>query len=574
MSLRAHVRGYFNDALRAFDRAPLEVALAVLTAALFSYAIENSAPEAWVQVAVAAALALAIAWSATLLHALGSVSFVQRWLLTAVGALCGIVYYSSVDDIQRDAEGWRAFMLIGAALLLVFSVPGWYRSDQASLRLRRINGRFLLRALGISLYGLALFGGLALALRAIAQLFELDLDGEIYGHVFGWIMLVLVPWVVAGGLYEYIRPLDEQSDIARVVQRLTSFLVPPLLVIYFIILYVYAARIAITGELPKNLVSPMVIAAGLLAALAITLFDPAPADARAGARLLRAAPPAFLPLVPLGLWAITFRIDAYGWTEFRVLRVMLLIQLGVLAALASWQVWRRRSFTLRVAPLLLGATLLFTAVGPWSVMALARRDQQARLRSALRAANVDPAAVIARDTTVRIIDSTLYERINSGGAYLRSHFGEEALAEVAGAYAALEQGNWMLADNFGLAPDRSTAAHQHFFGTLPPDGAVAIANGTAYRVQLGGMLSADSTRLTLRLRGQTLYADVTPLIGRLTPERGRDANYLNQSVEVRDSAHQRRGDLIVLQLAVQRSRDSLKIHQLDGVLLYHEARQR
>ena len=30
---------------------------------------------------------------------------------------------------------------------------------------------------------------------------------------------VELPWVVAGGLHDYIRPLDEQSDVARVVQH-------------------------------------------------------------------------------------------------------------------------------------------------------------------------------------------------------------------------------------------------------------------------------------------------------------------------------------------------------------------
>src|SRR5437660_386572 len=86
------------------------------------------------------------------------------------------------------------------------------------------------------LTALALSDGLALALAAVDNLFELHLHHEIYGHVFVWIMVVLVPWVVVGGIDDYARPLAEESEIARVVYRLVTYLVPLLVAIYFLIL--------------------------------------------------------------------------------------------------------------------------------------------------------------------------------------------------------------------------------------------------------------------------------------------------------------------------------------------------
>jgi 4-amino-4-deoxy-L-arabinose transferase-like glycosyltransferase len=163
---------------------------------------------------------------------------------------------------------------------------------------------------------------------------------------------------------------------------MAAFLVPPLLVIYGAILYAYVIRIGITGEVPKNLVSPMVLAAGGLAALALLLFDPRPERGPAD-RALRWAPPLFLPLSVLGAAAILMRVDQYGWTEFRLLRLLLLLVMAGLAAAASLLLVRRRRFPLHVMLLVLAAALVLTASGPWGAVAVARRSQQARLDTAL-----------------------------------------------------------------------------------------------------------------------------------------------------------------------------------------------
>ncbi|HEX6695095.1 MAG TPA: hypothetical protein VF035_10395, partial [Longimicrobiales bacterium] len=264
MSLITSTRRYLADTGRAFDRAPLECALTVLGAGLLSWALEdNDIGTEVVHVGVALLLAIAAAWSATLLNAMGRITDARRQAVTLAGGVAAMIYLFLSRDFDRGSEMWRAFMLLAGAVLLVFAAPSLTGdASDADLRLRRVNSRFVLRSIGIALYGLALFGGLAVAIAAVDNLFELDLNERLYGHVFIWIMVVLVPWVVIGGLDDYVRPLEEQSDLARMIYRLVSYLVPPLVALYFIILCLYVVRIGITGELPKNLVSPMVIAAG------------------------------------------------------------------------------------------------------------------------------------------------------------------------------------------------------------------------------------------------------------------------------------------------------------------------
>jgi hypothetical protein len=571
MTLQSTARSYLRDAATAFNRAPAEVALAVLSAALFSYAIENDVRfEVWVQMAVAILMAFMAAWGGTLLHAMGALDHQRRWGLTLFGGVAAAVYAVSVDIVQREAEGWRALMLAAGIVLLALAAPALIRTTaDSNLRLRRINGRIILRAIGIGLYGLALFAGLALALAAIENLFELNLDDEIYGHTIAWIMLVLVPWVIVGGLDSYLEPLDLVSDVARVVQRLASFLVPPLLALYYLILVLYVGRILITGELPKNLVSPMVLAAGLLTGLAVILFDPRPDDPRTGQRVLRWASALFIPIAPLGMWALVVRIDQYGWTEFRLLRVLVLVLLFVLAVLGTWQVLRRRPFTLRFIPVILAVPLLLGAVGPWSVLDIARRDQQRRLADALRAARIDPRTAVT-DTTPRVVSRALYERINSAAIYLHTHFGEEALAEVMGRQAA--QRAWGWAEHFHLMPTRNDTMTATLHGSLPPNANIPLTslNGTLYRIQAEGtrLRVTPQRQLSIPQGADTFLVQIDSVIARMPPVMTRQQRWLPaRALPVTDRSGQVRGELVIFEAMIQQTRDSVHVARLDGVLL-------
>src|SRR6185369_1108971 len=168
----------------------------------------------------------------------------QRAAITLTGGLLACAYAGWVINFDHEAEGWRALVLLAGMVAAVAAVPAFARNADPNLAFRRINGRILLRAIGVGLYASALFAGLALALGAVDKLFELHLHGEIYGHVFGWLMVGLVPWVVVGGLPDYVAPLGKQSEVARVVYRLALFLIPPLLALYVAILYAYGIRIA------------------------------------------------------------------------------------------------------------------------------------------------------------------------------------------------------------------------------------------------------------------------------------------------------------------------------------------
>jgi len=577
MTIKTTVRGYLNDAARAFDRAPVEVALAFCAALAISYGIEVQVGETAVQFTISALLVAAVAWSATLLHAAGTISERQRWVFTFGGVAGGVAYFL-IADLDNNAEMWRALMLLGAGFLLVFAAPSWSKPGvDRNLRLRRVNGRFLLRAIGIGLYGLALFAGLALALVSINNLFELQLKDKIYQHVLTWIMLVLVPWVIVGGLHDYVAPLDQQSDVERAVHRLTHYLVPPLVAIYYLILIAYAIRIAITGELPQNLVSPMVIAAGVLAAIALILFDP-DSDTAGGLRWLRFMPAPFVLLAPLGIWALYARVDAYGWTEFRLLRLIVLMALLALALLAVARLIERKRYALPIIPAFLSVVLLASAIGPWSVLSVARRDQQRRLLAALRSARVDPARIPAStDTTRRAVAQRLYAQINSTSAYLASNFGVQALPHESLRRAWRAQ-PYALAETYHLVSATPDSADRYVSGSLARDVPLKLAGGqTAFRVEY---MTARGTPSITHVRGDTLvitlgemlYAPLTPVLAALRNQAGPDraAASALPVIQVTDAAGSLRAQLVLFDVSFRRHGGKVEITNLHGLLLLNK----
>lgn len=479
-----------SDARAAFRAAPLEATLALLAAATFSFVLARDGETATAgRFLVTIGLALPAVFAVTLLHAQGTLHAGARWALSfAVLALAASYAFGSFEP-EYSTDGWRLGLLLAAAALLPFVAPTLGAGRRRSWW---IHARLLLRVAVAGAYGAALFVGIALAIAAIGQLFELKIHGEAYAHLAGWTFLALVPWLVVGRAEALVRPDAPRADDARRFARVVAiFLAAPLAIGYTAILYAYAVRVAVTGEVPKNLLSPLVACAAALWLLAAFLVEPlrGRADAAGLTRLVRWLPAALLPMLGLGLWAVGVRIAQYGWTEFRYVRVATFVALAGLAAAGTVRLWTgrggrsgagvgsprpsiRREDEARATafggsrsdraplpwatvPAVLAAAAFLSAVGPWSAPAVTRRSQQARLADAIERAR-EVAGVPADTTpgapTPRPIPPELYETINQTAVFLGTHFGPDALKAVVRLTPADDYGAWTaLADSLGFS---------------------------------------------------------------------------------------------------------------------------
>jgi hypothetical protein len=424
------LRAYAVDARAAAASAPVEIAIGLLLAITLSAEVRSGGFEenGWVRLAGSAVLAFPLVFSASVLRARGVISSAVRWAATAgVLAACaafGLLWF----DPDRSAHGWRWFMLVDAAVLVLGLTSGVPWSGRDRRRSWAFAWRLAERLVGVALYSVALYGILAGAFAAVVNLFDLERPEHLFTDLAGAVFFGVGPWIFVGGIHRLIAPPPE-GGVPVAVGRLGRWLYAPVLVIYLAILYAYALKVVATGELPKNLVSPLVIAAGMIGFVGAVLLEPVHGDDehRGLSLLVRWMPALLLPLLPSAFWAVLERLGQYGWTEFRYLRVAVLVVLSVLAVTGTVRLVRRGPPLMSTIPAVMAAALLVAALGPWGALAVSKRDQTQRLRAALAQAKVDPARLPGDTVTV---DTLLFARIDGGARYLLRAHGRRALTAV------------------------------------------------------------------------------------------------------------------------------------------------
>ncbi|HWK90498.1 MAG TPA: hypothetical protein VNP72_10965, partial [Longimicrobium sp.] len=267
------LRAYAADARSALRDAPVEIVLGLLMALLTLVATRTPrfTEEAWARVAASVALAFPLVFAASVLAARGVVSARTRWAATAaVLAACAAVGGLAIHA-ERAASWWRWAMLFGAALCALALTPVLPLAARDRRRTWTFVYRTVLRAAGLVAYAGALWLILAGAVAAVVSLFELREPRHLYGDLAAILFFAFVPWVFVGGLPRLVAD-DGGGPPPALVTLLGRWLFAPVLVIYLAILYAYAVKVAATGELPRNLVSPLVLGAGLVGLIGAVLL--------------------------------------------------------------------------------------------------------------------------------------------------------------------------------------------------------------------------------------------------------------------------------------------------------------
>jgi len=551
------LRAYAADAREAFRIAPLEVLLGILVAASFSLLQRSDWPEEnWVRILVWVWLSFAPLLAITTLHLRGAVGRPARAFASGGVVMAAGLYAFGLFDPDHAAEMWRFACLMLAGIFFALLTPAI--PPRAGDRLAHWQFAFglLARAFGVAVYSGVLFLALAGAVASVVNLFELPQPDRLYGDMAAWIFLAAAPWILVGGVPRLLEDAVRQRDGAPLmVVRFGRFVYAPVVVVYLAILYAYGAKVLFTQELPKNLVSPLVLAAGLLGMAGALLMEPLHADReqRGLSLLVRWVPALLLPLLPFAYLAILMRQGQYGWTEFRYLRLAGTVLLTVVAILGTVWLARRKMPPLASVPGILALGLLLVSIGPWSAQAVSRRDQQRRLRTALREAGVPvPVRFVdpAYETTAITSDPYLpgyvsprptrrteglvavgegqYQTIRETARYLAESHGMDAVVQVVGPGARRYRGAWEMAE---ALPVRLDCRRGRDWAVIASAGRapVAVRAGRVVGLALnaGGPVHATQTdsRLTVTHGGWTATADLTPLTRRLLSRRTDTCDY-------------------------------------------------
>lgn len=429
-----------GEAREALKLAPLEIAMGFSLAAKFSWTVEEGGSEAWESWAfflVAFIPGWITVFAATTLQRLGALPAFGRWVMSAAGIALSFGYHAHIVDLKQEAELWRFGVLLSGMLIALSLLPLLSRNVTAERRYLQWHFTFRLseRFAQVIFYCMVLFGGMAGAMGAIHGLFDLNFHEELYAHMFSATTLALGPWLLAAGIPWLceIKDLPLAQPQPDRMNRGLAYLIVPLGLVYLAILFSYYAKVLLTGELPKNLLSPLALGAGFIGLAGVFALEPF--RAREDYPLLSGFQKwfsvAYLPLVPLAAWAMWIRIDDYGVTEFRYLRVLLLAAFTLACAVQSWRVFRKEPVLPPLAAALLSGALLLSSFGPWGMVAVTKRSQQHRLLASLAQAGVSlPLDLTKTPEEKREVDSDLFNNITSGFRYLRDHHGESSLEGI------------------------------------------------------------------------------------------------------------------------------------------------
>lgn len=374
-------------AKETFVRFPIPVLMSIWAAILLFTMIElkgATETEVWSYARICLTLALAMpAFIAA--HAFAERLQNNRWKYGAY-ALPGayfIWFWFVLEDKPQEREIILFFVMAIAVHLLVSFAP--FIRDGDMRRFWEYNKSIFLRILTSGLYSAVLFGGLALALVAIDELFDVNVKETSYAKIFVFISTVFNTWFFLAG-FPKLNVDSPGVEYPKGLRMFTQFVLLPLVTIYLMILYAYAGKILFTMNWPRGWVSYLVIGFSMAGILALLLIWPLREDMRHKWIKLYARGFFFalFPLVILLFCSIYLRVSTYGITINRWFVILLACWLLLIALYFLLS----REKQIRFIPVSLFCTALLSAYGPLSASNVAFRSQKARLLEVGTAAGV------------------------------------------------------------------------------------------------------------------------------------------------------------------------------------------
>ena len=410
-----------DAALAAANRFPEAVACAFVAGSAAALAIDTDVADQWWAIWRVASLGVPLFVALTLLSERWRWAARARWSAAGLGAALLVLLYVCFEGWETDSLPQR-YGHLTVTLHLVVAVLPYLRVGEAN-GFWQFNRSLFYRFVLATVYALALYAGLALALAAVDNLLGVDVSDPQYVRLFFLIAYFFQPLFFLAGVPADFARLDRSHFYPAGLKVFGQFVMLPLVAVYVTILTIYMGKILVTETWPSGWISYLVTSLAGVGIFSLLLIHPERMkrergwiDGYALAFWIAILPSA--AMVVLALWQ---RVEQYGITERRYL-------LGVLAVwLAGMALYYaiRRTRDIKVIPLSLAIIGVVTFVGPWSAYAVAERSQVARMERIL----VGHGALVDGRVTPGVVEIPQQdmEQVGEVVAYLVSHHGTRAV---------------------------------------------------------------------------------------------------------------------------------------------------
>lgn len=247
------------------------------------------------------------------------------------------------------------------------------KSNNNDLIVWHFNKIIFLRFLGAFLATLVLFAGLALALVAIDVLLDFSIDEDNYFRLWIFLSGVFCTYFFLAGIPNASKIFTE-SAIPNSLKIFIQYVIIPIIAVFSIILNLYLFKIIVSWNIPKGWVIYLVsgyFALGLLTT--ILLF---PIRDKLNSKIFILFKHSFyyttLPFIIVFFIAIIIRIQQYGFTESRILVLLL----GIWMLFVNLYILFIKNYKITIIPLTFAAIALLSVYGPWSIFRLSENSQR------------------------------------------------------------------------------------------------------------------------------------------------------------------------------------------------------
>jgi hypothetical protein len=356
---------------------------------------------------------------------------VVAWLVQAVvhAAWLGVsIYLARLDrfSLPQTIAVSATVAAIGFAVFLICFYRRKHELPFWNFSIRTVTAVFMSAAIGG-----ALTFGLLLLVESLNMLFDIYIRDAVYGDIWTLCMVLLAPLLfmslIPTGRMKY---LTEAPEFSRFAKGVVQYVFLPLLGLYILTLYAYAAKILLEWTLPVGGVSYLVSGSMLL--MVLLIYITYPIQHQEGNKLFknvtRWLPVALFPLLALMTVAIGRRLADYGIT---VSRLYLLVFNLWCYGVCLWLILTRNK-RIWLIPASFAVILFLISVGPQSIANVTQRQLKKEARTAFMATGIKqlPLTGDQYEKWLNSVDGKVAASIDAKLDYLQRDFGYNSTCDL------------------------------------------------------------------------------------------------------------------------------------------------
>ena len=429
--------------------------------------------------------------------------FKSQWARVVTQFLVHVAWLAiSIYLSQFDKFSLPQFIAVTATIVtIVLSVflACFYRKGD-DVPFWNFSGRTFVAVIAGLVVGGVLTLGLILFAQSLDWLFGVEVKDYVFADIPSVCMVLLAPLLsmtlIPAGKSKRLFQVQPYSGFFKGV---VQYLFIPLLLLYMVTLYVYAAKILISWQLPVGWVSYLVTASML--GLVILLYLTYPMQHEQGNSIFKTVtrwlPLAMLPLLALMSVAIGRRLSDYGIT---MSRLYLLVFNIWCYAVCLWLLFTRNK-RIWLIPASFAVILLLISVGPQSIPNITQRQLLGEARKAFAASGITqlPLSGEQYEKWLNEVDPKVAASIDAKLHYLQRDYGYESTAALLAKDA--DTGNHAVLNREGELEDSNNSYISYSNNNLIMGDSLPRGYSQMYLVDLSaeGVLK-DGDRLSIDVR--------------------------------------------------------------------------